>query len=393
MEFRTLVSALELCSGRAPTDSRGRVRGFRCEGRSHRPWRAVIVLKVPNRTCGAPRGVWTTRHDSRQLPRIGVSLYDTIISLAETNPGGLVILANEDLQVEVDLDCGAEVTSLRYLPADAELLATTPWARHADDVRSGRARYVTSSPQERWLEEYRGGWQIVFPTIGPDLPGGAARNYHGEATRARWQLAHSERGLLEASTSLFTAPLQIRRSFQLRGRAITVSDRIHNEGATSLLLDYCSHSAFNIDVFGTGSVVSTNAGSFASAGSAAVPRDGSASWATDQLSPDERAYTQFGSFSDFGEPEAWVTLTSIDKTFLMTTRWTSRELPHAWVWHVLPGESVFPWFGRGGCLAIEPCNRSPDLATPSKLIITPGEELLLKHSIEVDRTDNTMEKD
>ena len=100
-------------------------------------------------------------------------------------------LANDEIEVVVLPDRGAEILQLRHRPSGATFLLETP----------GGLPPWTTDRRADFLDGYAGGWQELFPNVndacrvgGVDLP------FHGEVTLRPWQVHPASAGDPEAVT-------------------------------------------------------------------------------------------------------------------------------------------------------------------------------------------------
>src|ERR1700694_3447593 len=80
----------------------------------------------------------------------------------------VVIIQNESLSAKVLVDRGATIHELTHRPTGIDLLWKTPWSG-----RYAGALLGSQSSRVNWLDNFAGGWPVMFPN------GGDACNHHG----------------------------------------------------------------------------------------------------------------------------------------------------------------------------------------------------------------------
>ena len=105
-------------------------------------------------------------------------------------------LRNAHLEVEVDVELGAEIRVVRR-PGGPNVLATYDWVAPVSVRRS-----TSYGEQELdWLSDYRGAWQELFPNAGPPCTvDGVPLPFHGEASRSAWTIVGEGPGELVLMT-------------------------------------------------------------------------------------------------------------------------------------------------------------------------------------------------
>ncbi len=229
------------------------------------------------------------------------------------------------------------------------VLASTPWARSV----TPSARPAESEAD--WVERWRGGWQLCFPTAGQPNPAAAAREgFHGAASQAQW---------LEVSRAVDTVALgwadhdglSAERIWRLTDDGAAVVTRAHNAGDETRVLVVAEHLILGGDVLAAPLTLD-------------VPP-------TALLRPLDYAGLPSGSPVVWpGDPaDRWTTLdrdTPARVTGLMGVRpqrigargthvevlveWQGSVLTHALLWEELGVSTEHPWNGQVHALGIEP---------------------------------------
>ena len=153
----------------------------------------------------------------------------------------MIRLANAAIEVTVDAERGAEILSVAR-PGGRNVLATYDWAsplRASDSSTYGDA-------VADWLSEYRGGWQEMFPNAGaPCVVQGVALPFHGEVSRARWQVVSqtADEVVLRTPARL---PLLLERRMRLAPGAATllIEETVRCDAAVPVDFLWGHHPAF-----------------------------------------------------------------------------------------------------------------------------------------------------
>jgi galactose mutarotase-like enzyme len=137
-------------------------------------------------------------------------------------------LRNDNLEVVVLPDKGAEIHSLRHLPSATELLFQAPWGLPSPDAppREGSAGNA-------FLERYAGGWQELFPSVNDATTyRDMAIPFHGEVATLPWECSASS-GALRAAVRSRLTPFRLERSMRLEGARLVLDETVTNEGDES----------------------------------------------------------------------------------------------------------------------------------------------------------------
>lgn len=100
----------------------------------------------------------------------------------------IVHLRSDVVEVEVVPGKGADVTSVRWLPLDVDVMWHTRWG-----LRHHGQRATLGSSEALLMDAYPGGWQTVFPNGGDaTTEHGVEWGMHGEAWLASYDWAADE---------------------------------------------------------------------------------------------------------------------------------------------------------------------------------------------------------
>ena len=279
----------------------------------------------------------------------------------------MIQLTSEALSATIDPGRGADVLSLVDRGSGIDVLFRVPWRERADNIRGGE-RPTMSEPVAAWLEQYRGGWQTLFPSAGaPRRVHGAPVGFHGEGSAAAWTVDEVTASTAQLHLELFSVPVRIDRRVQIAKSSITVVDRLTNLSATALHVDYSHHPAFGGEFLNGECIIQTGATRYTgdAEGPGLVEPDSEHGWpivtaqngeAVDmRLVPGPDARTaRFGWLHDF--TESWASISNPELGLTVRVDWDGNALPYAWFWLELNGTEEFPWFGRARVVAIEPAS-------------------------------------
>src|SRR3974377_1121168 len=92
-------------------------------------------------------------------------------------------LDNDLISVTVLPDKGADIYSFVSKPHNLDVLWKSPW-----QPRPGVPAAMAALSEAAWLDQYEGGWQVLFPNAGDACAyRGAALSFHGEASASPWE--------------------------------------------------------------------------------------------------------------------------------------------------------------------------------------------------------------
>jgi hypothetical protein len=280
----------------------------------------------------------------------------------------MIRLATDRIEVVVDPGRGADILALVHRASGLDVLFRTPWRDHADVVRAG-AEPRTHDPVAGWLERYRGGWQVNCPNAGPPRSvHGAPVGFHGEASRASWQVLEVAPTAARMAVELFSVPVRIDRQVDLDDATVRVTDTLTNLSDVPLEIDYVAHPAFGGEFLRAGVDIELDGGHFISDpdSTSTVLEPGSrhrwpgtidrfgAPLDLSQVPPAGTRREVFGWLEAL--PTSTVTLRSRATRLDARIDWDGERLPYAWLWQELESTPGFPWYRRARALAVEPAS-------------------------------------
>lgn len=299
---------------------------------------------------------------------------------------GPVVLSDGVIEVVVDPAHGADILTLRHRSSGIDVLFSTPWRQHADQVVAGRRAATTTDPVAGYVERYRGGWNTLCPNAGaPREVHGAPVGFHGEAVTARWDVLDATASCIRLRLRLFSVPVVIDRDLRVEDGGVVVVDQVSNTSDVRLEIDYVSHPALGGPFLDGAVSIDTNARSFTSDPETACDPQGQGTalaWPGTDAGLDlrvlpEAPHSAFGWLSDFdGRP--WAMVTNQDLNLAVRVTWDGSRLPYAWFWQELSGTEGFPWYRRAHVMAIEPASTvTSGAGRSSTLTLEPRETVTL----------------
>ena len=154
-------------------------------------------------------------------------------------------LENDLIAVTVLPDKGADIYSLVSKPHGIDVLWKSPWP-----LRPGLPVEMAASSESAWLEQYEGGWQLIFPNGGDACTyRGAPLSFHGEASASRWEYSirsTATRAEIELRLSLRRSPFFITRSLAIERRSavLQITESITNLSDDPLHFMWGQHPGF-----------------------------------------------------------------------------------------------------------------------------------------------------
>lgn len=147
-------------------------------------------------------------------------------------------LQNNRLRMVVLPQKGADIYELSHLPSGVQFLMHTPWG----------LKRLSPQPPMDFLENYEGGWQVLFPNINdPCEYRGRQIPFHGEAALLAWQdevvLATEEEVCLRLWVDCQLTPFRLERELTLRqGKpALQLTERVTNLDQQEWDFVWCQH--------------------------------------------------------------------------------------------------------------------------------------------------------
>jgi hypothetical protein len=268
-------------------------------------------------------------------------------------------LTSQRLRATIDPARGGSIATLHDRADDGPLLFTTaPSAPPAHAVALGL---------EDWIAQYAGGWQTVLPNGGDACrAGGVDHGWHGEASVAPWLVEHQAPSGCTLALQLHTAPLLVRRTIDLTGSRVEITETVHNQADAPVRLMWSHHPALGGALLEAGKAqITANATSWRPdtralhAGPHPTPQGGTwpptgedAFWATVEPGLARLAYL------DGFPATAWAALRRPDG-YGVALAWDATTLPAMWLWVETGGTTGWPWHGQARTVGLEPASTTP----------------------------------
>lgn len=229
------------------------------------------------------------------------------------------------------------------------VLAATPWASGVQpNPRPARS-------ESEWVERWRGGWQLCFPTAGQPNPAAAVpEGFHGAASQSPW---------LEVARTADTVALgwadrdglSAERVWRLTDDGAAVATRVHNAGPETRVLVIAEHLILGGDVLaGPLSLEVPPTALLRPLDYAGLPEGALRAWPGD---PADRWHVV-----DAATPARVTGLAAVQPKRIgargehvsVSVDWQGSALPHALLWQELGVSTEHPWNGQVHALGIEP---------------------------------------
>jgi hypothetical protein len=276
-------------------------------------------------------------------------------------------LSNQHAEVTVLPEKGADILSFVDRRSGVDVLFKTPWGMRTP----GRwARRGTS--EERWIEAYAGGWQLLLPNGGAEcVERGATWGFHGEAALLPWQVVSATEASAVLETTLFLAPLRVRRHFSLEGRLLRVEETVSNESPEEIEVMWSHHPALGAPFLEGGCLISVGCTSVLAddrlPGTLLAPGSRH-DWPhvttvtgdkvdLREFPPPDQPRSVLAYLGGFTSGFFAVTNPRLRLGFGL--RWPLEMFDKAWLWQEVHSSSGWPWFRRAYVLAVEPASTIP----------------------------------
>ena len=278
-----------------------------------------------------------------------------------------IVLQNAAMSVRIDPEHGAEITHLEDA-IGRNMLFLADWCSPLPLSHGSYGDGVLD-----WLASYRGGWQELFPNAGAACAVlGTPLPFHGEASRAMWQVEACEPESCTVSTGT-RLPLVLRRRMRIDPArpVLHISEEVANESNLTVPFVWGHHPAFGpplaapgaridipdakvfVDQTLTGPYVDLEPGSVHRWGSV-TGRDGA------RLDLDVVPAGPAQRLCYLTElSEGWFAIRNEAAGIGLAVRWDLQTFPHLWFWQEIAAGQGMPWYGRGQITAIEPASQFP----------------------------------
>lgn len=284
-----------------------------------------------------------------------------------TKPGEMEVLqvVADQIMVEFLPEKGGDIYKICI--NGNNILWESPWGIWK---LGNRADYCHTS-QERWLQNYPGGWQLMFPNAGDDsLYNGVTYNYHGEACQVPWRYEILDQtdfiAVIKFSTRLYKTPYSIERivTIDVTNQSLSVKESITNNGEQDLFVEWGQHIAFGAPLIGPGTTLDVPAKMIESAEQDKVLsrlKKGIHTWPIKDLSsdlsvvPSDKA-TDFAILKDLDRGIYSINNRQLDLSVVV--EWNKEILSNVWLWQEFNGLKNYPFYGACYVMGVEPNSAS-----------------------------------
>ncbi len=253
------------------------------------------------------------------------------------------------------------------------VLASTPWASSVvPSLQPARS-------EETWVEQWRGGWQLCFPTAGQPNPAAAvAEGFHGAASQAPW-LAVAQTPDTVALGWADTDRLSAERIWRLTDDGVTVATRVANAGDESRVLVIAEHLILGGDVLSAPLTIDVPPPTqLRPLDYAGLPEGEPRAWPgdpADRWTVVNRATpARVTGLADVQPQRIGVRGDHVE----VLVEWQGSALPHALLWEELGVSAEHPWNAQVHALGIEPTSTLHGAGTALDVALVhlpPGGEL------------------
>jgi uncharacterized protein DUF4432 len=309
---------------------------------------------------------------------------------------GVAFFENEQLEVGVLVDKGADVFQFRYKPADLDFLWQSPMPM--------RRPFVATSalPEGAFHDYYYGGWQEVLPSAGwaSEPYQGTFQGLHGEVSLLPFEAElienSTERAAVRFTAQCYRSPLRLERtlSIERNSPALFIKERLVNQSTEPFAVMWGHHPAFGEPFLDESCLVQTPAhtlrvlayhqnglwepGDAYQFPTAKNRRTGHLQDVTRVLPASTRSVDVI-SFWDLDA--GWYGLTNQRRRVGFGMAWDVRLFKCLWMWQVYGGHHDYPWYGRTYNCALEPFTSWPPagistaVKNGSALVLSPSQAI------------------
>lgn len=276
-------------------------------------------------------------------------------------------LENEELEVVVLPEKGADIYSLVDRATGVDVLFKSPWG-----VRAPGPWLRAATSRERWIEAYPGGWQLLVPNGGDECKErGVTWGFHGEAALVPWAVLERTGSTATLETTLFSVPLHVRRELEVDGPVLRVRESITNRSDESIEVMWSHHPAFGAPLLEAGCVLSAGCQTVEADHESPGTLLGAGTrhrWPTATAASGEA--TDLARIPGPLEPrEVLAYLMEFTSGYFAITnprlnlgvglRWPVEVFDKAWLWQEVHSTADWPWFRRAYAVAVEPASTIP----------------------------------
>lgn len=287
-----------------------------------------------------------------------------------------IILQNEQIQIVILIDKGAEIIQFLYKPMDVDFLWRAPNSITTPDhfVRAG------SSQNSQFFDHWDGGWIEILPNGGTACEyKGAPLGFYAETINVPWNCRILEDTPEKVSISLWVKlarlPLTLQKTLTLitGTPALFIEEVVVNDGTETIefmwghhpvvgppfLNDSCRISAPDciVEVFNDEDGPDYRMGLFQK-GRWPTIKDRDGNPMDLRLVPPPSSRSMDNCYL-YGFNEGWIAITNTNLKVGFGLAWDPTVFRYIWLWQALGGGIGFPWYGRTYNIGIEPWSSYP----------------------------------
>jgi hypothetical protein len=212
---------------------------------------------------------------------------------------------------------------------------------------------VPASSEALWVERWRGGWQLCFPTAGQPRAG-SREGFHGTASQTPWvEVSRAADSVTLGWTD--SEGLTVGRLWQLTEDGATVTTRVHNGGPATRVLVIAEHLILGGDILSGPLTLDVPEGTkLRPLDYAGLPEGSASPWPgnlADRWTSIDTATPARVTGLAHVEPQR---IDLHGSHVSVSVHWRGEALPHALLWQELGVSSEHPWNGQVHALGIEP---------------------------------------
>jgi galactose mutarotase-like enzyme len=269
-----------------------------------------------------------------------------------------IVIENEFLRTAFRVDRGCDLTEFLYKPRDIDFL----WHRPGPIRRSDSGD--NSRTDIRFLDQYQGGWQELFPQAGAAAEyRGATLPFHGEAWALPWEFEIRSDDPAEGRVSFWTRttllPLCLRRDVSLTAGAaiLRFDETVTNESGEAIEFMWGHHPAFGAPLLDEDSIVEAPAKLIQVGGSLQPWPIDSSGIDHSRLVPENSDHEVMKYLHELRA--GWVALTHPRQKVGIGLIFDPEIFPYVWLWQEFGYTQGYPWFGSAYVLGMEPQSSLP----------------------------------
>lgn len=274
-------------------------------------------------------------------------------------------LDNGLISVTVLPEKGADIYSFMCLRTGVDVLWKSPWG----------LQRTPAETEAQWLDQYEGGWQLLFPNAGEACEyKGALLPFHGEACLREWDAYEIRRNsaavCLELRVELCRSPFALRRTLRLeKGKsALFMNERIENRSEAAMPYLWGHHPAFGAPLVAGGCRILAPAREYLAhepeiSPRCRIPAGRRGRWPV--MAGKDGSLVDLGVIPSWDQPVsefgylcglegAWYVIENRTLDLSFGLAWEKPVFPYLWFWLESGGCLTPPWYGRCRVLALEP---------------------------------------